>query len=80
MYNGGISEETREENKRVREQVRQLEANYILKGERGSYLINKALITDFGFCRSVISLWKSEQIDFKQKNLNRVKQFLKEVE
>ncbi|CAB4128286.1 hypothetical protein UFOVP104_28 [uncultured Caudovirales phage] len=79
MINGGISEETRKENKAIREDIYNLISKYYSKGEKGSYIVNKQLTNELGICRTSLSLWMNYKIDFKQENLNKVKQFLKEV-
>ena len=66
---GGISEETRKENKAIREDIYKLISQYYSKGEKGSYIVNKQLTNELGICRTSLSLWMNYKIDFKQDNL-----------
>ena len=77
--NGGISEETRIENKAIRESIYLLESQYVAKGEKGRRIISNMLINEFNMCSTSLNLWLNRHIDFKKENLNRVKEFLKQV-
>jgi hypothetical protein len=77
--NGGISEETRNENKAIRESIYLLESQYVAKGEKGRRIISKMLINEFNMCNTSLNLWLNRHIDFKKENLNKVKEFLKQV-